>query len=208
MKLNKPKYKIVYQAKENVWGKYNNQKKFQSQKWTKLIHRLDKKNRFSSMRRPKSLKVLPKQRLLNKQKFASFYGNLTYTRLKNEYRQIKTTTSFYMMEKLIIALERRLDIFLFRSGIFSSIFQAKQFINHNKIKVNNKIVSNTNYKLKEGDFINYLNITNKKLTNQLPYAQIDKSLNVLIFLRNPKIYEIKYPFKINLPFLFNYLNKK
>ena len=208
MKQNKPKYKIIYQSKENVWGIHRYKKKFSSKKWSRLTYRLDKRRYFlfRQYRRPRSLKVVRKQRLLNKQKFKSFYGHISYSKLKKEYNQIKQNQPSNIIDTLIINLEKRLDIFLVRSRIYRSIFQAKQAIKHNFIYVNDKIISHSNYKLKNGDFIkiptNYLKI------KQLPYTEINRSLNLLIFLRNPKRHEIKYKFNFYGKYLFEYLNKK
>lgn len=208
MKINKPKFKIVYQSKENIWGNYQNEDKLKNQKWKKFIKKLDKKNKFNNFKKSRSLKLLYKQRLVNKQKFKSFYGNLSYANLKKEYKDIKQTNSFNIIDNLIISLERRLDIFLYRSCICSSIFEAKQQINHKKIKVNNKVLSKSNYRLKKGDFITLpQKLSNSQLVN-LPYSHINEELSLLIFLRNPKIKEIKYPFNLNSTFLFDYLNNK
>ena len=207
MSRNTPKYKIIFQTKSNVWGKYNNENKFNKKKWGKFLKYLDFKKTNFFLRKPKSLKVLYKQRLLNKQKFKSFYGNITYNKLKTIYNEIKTKNSFNIVENLIIRLESRLDVFLYRSGLFPSIFEAKQWVNHKKIKVNKTIVNNNNYVLKSGDFIEIpTNLKYKKIM-LLPYSHIDNNLPILVFLRKPRINEIKYPFKFNSNFLFEYLNK-
>ena len=208
MKINKPKYKIIYQSKENVWGKLKNAKKLKNQKWKKFVKKLDKINIYKNIKKPRSLKVLFKQRLVNKQKFKSFYGNLSYSILKKEYVHIKKKNSFNIIDRLIISLEKRLDIFLYRVGLFSTIFEAKQAINHNKLKVNGIIVSNGNYKLKPGDYINIPENNNNVNLINLPYIQINKELSLIVFLKNPDIKEIKYPFNLNKRFLFEYLNKK
>ena len=113
-----------------------------------------------------------------------------------------------LINNLIISLESRLDVFLFRLGFFPSIFHAKQVISHKHILVNNIIVSHGNYQLKAGDFIKYNGyLKNLKLVN-VPYSCINKKMGLALFLRSPVINEIKYPFTGNLKFLFEYLNKK
>ena len=207
MARNTPKYKIVNQTKSNVLGKYNNASKFNKKKWSKFLKFLDFKKTSFFFRKPKSLKVLYKQRLLNKQRFKSFYGNITYNKLKTIYNVVKTKSSFNIVENVIVHLESRLDVFLYRSGLFVSIFEAKQCISHKKIKVNNTIVNNNNYILKSGDFINIpLNLKYKKVV-LLPNNHVNSDLSMLVFLRKPKINEIKYPFKFNSNFLFEFLNK-
>lgn len=208
MKPNYLKYKIVYQSKENVWGKYNHLQKFKKQKWTKIIKKLDRVRKFHFYRRPRSSRALSRQRLLAKQTFQHFYGNVPYTTLKKEYRQIQKTMVLDPVQTLMISLERRLDVFLFRSGLFTSILEAKQAILHNQVCINHQIVSQGNYRLKGGDFIQLRDTNLPKSTIQLPYSQINLPLNLLIFLRNPTIQEIRYPFPLNVNFLTNYLNTK
>lgn len=207
MTRNKPKYKIISQTKSNIWGKYNNKNKFNKKKWRTFVKHLDLKKKHFFFKKPRSLKVLYKQRLVNKQKFKSFYGNLSYNKLKTLYNNIKQKNSFNLVDNLIILLESRLDVFLFRSGFFASIFEAKQWINHKKIKVNNNIIHTNNYILKTGDFIEIPENLKVQKIVLLPYNHIDKNSSLLIFLRKPNISEIKYPFKFNSNFLFEYLNK-
>jgi small subunit ribosomal protein S4 len=54
-------------------------------------------------------------------------------------------------------LESRLDINVLRFRLARTVFQAKQLINHNKIKVNDKIVNKPNFLLKKGDIVNIIN---------------------------------------------------
>ena len=58
MSRNTPKYKIIFQTKSNVWGKYNNENKFNKKKWGKFLKYLDFKKTNFFLRKPKSLKVL------------------------------------------------------------------------------------------------------------------------------------------------------
>lgn len=208
MKPNYLKYKIIYQAKENVWGKYNHINKLKKQKWTKIVKKLDRPKKFYVYRRPRSNRVLSKQRLLTKQMFQHFYGNLSYSALKKEYHQIPKTIHAHPIQSLMISLERRLDIFLFRSGLFTSVFEAKQAILHKKISVNNRTISNSNYRLNGGDFIQMPTSSPTTVLRQVPYAQINHVLNLLIFLRNPNFQEIQYPFPMNINFLINYFTTK
>ena len=42
MKINKPKYKIIYQSKENVWGKYKNSDKLKNLHKKRIISAIGK----------------------------------------------------------------------------------------------------------------------------------------------------------------------
>jgi ribosomal protein S4 len=209
MKQNKPKYKIIYQSRENVRGTYHYKKKFHALKWSRLTKKLDKTRNFlfKKFRKPHTLKIMKKHRLLNKQKFKSFYGHLSYNYLKSEYKTIQQRNSFNIINRLQIVLEHRIDIFLFRSGVFPTIFHAKQAINHNKIYVNETVVSNSNYKLKPGDFIQIPKNNTSDSFNELPYSKISLTRSLILFLRAPKSREIRYPFNFYPKYLSSYLNK-
>lgn len=208
MKTHFLKYKIVYQSKENVWGKYNHINKFKKQKWTKVVKKLDRVRRFTFYRRPRSSRVLSRQRLLTKQTFKHFYGNVPYHRLKKEFRQLQKTGQLDPIHALMISLEKRLDVFLFRAGLYPSIFEAKQAILHKKIAVNHHTVATGSYRLTGGDFITIPTHQTPRVPCQLPYAQMNLALGVLVFLRNPTAQEIKYPFQLNTNFLTEYLTTK
>lgn len=209
MKQNKPKYKIIQQSKENVWGTYKYKQKFQTKKWSRLKNKLDRPPRFifRKHRKPHSLKIMKKQRLLNKQKFKSFYGHLSSGYLKKEYQRIQQKESIHIIDHLRIRLEQRVDILLFRSGVYSSIFQAQQAVKHQHIRVNGQFITNSTYTLQPGDFIQLISNHSYKSFNNLPYAQINSTLGLLILLRSPKITEITYPFNFYSKYLSDYLNK-
>ena len=62
-----------------------------------------------------------------------------------------------MFKNFVITLESRLDINILRLRLVRTIFQAKQLVNHKKIKVNNQIVSKPNFLLSKGDIIKIIN---------------------------------------------------
>jgi len=197
----KPRSKIFFQTKENI---FNNKKtlKLKKKKW-----RFFKKK--NNLQRPESLKKIYKQKLLEKQKFKSFYGNLFDYQLKNIFLLLKKKNSLNIIQDLCIFLEKRLDVTLFRMGLVPSIFESKNLINQKKIFVNNKLINSINYNLKPGDII-FINQQDCKIKNLIipPYIEWNKNLNLFIFIRNPKINEIVYPFNINLNLVFKCLNNK
>ena len=119
--------------------------------------------------------------------------------------------------------------------VFKTVFQAKQIINHGKIKVNNKIITSSNLILNRGDIItlnNFKIIKNfyyihkikkiklkknkiKKFTrlvrilkkNKVNYIQINNKYNFYIFLKKPSFTEIQYPFKLDLKLIDEYFKK-
>ena len=93
--------------------------------------------------------------------------------------------------------------------IVNSIFNAKQLINHGKIRVNNKIVFSQNYLLKKGDIISFNNFKiNIIKVNKVNYLEFNNLLKIGIFLRKPFFNEIEYPFSLNFKLIDEYLKKK
>ncbi len=60
-------------------------------------------------------------------------------------------------ENLLKLLEMRLDNTIYRLGFTASRNQARQFINHSHLKVNNKKVNIPSYQVKKGDIIKIRN---------------------------------------------------
>ena len=97
-------------------------------------------------KRPENKKYLYKERLFAKQQFKNFYGCIPEYQLKNLFYYLKNKNkNNNIIQKFIILLESRLDMVIYRSKITKTIFQAKQIINHGKIKVNNKIITSSNF---------------------------------------------------------------
>ena len=87
-----------------------------------------------------------------KQKLKSYYGNMNERQFRNIYKKAikkKGDTA----ENLIGLLERRLDAIVYRAKLATTIFSARQLINHGHIKVNGKKVNIASYQVKEEDSI-------------------------------------------------------
>lgn len=143
-------------------------------------------------------------------KFRAFYGNikirpfksLLNTSSKNQNLATPTVPLFF---------ENRLDILLYRTNLFSSIFYLKQIICHKNIYVNGKLVINKNYSLNKGDIITikpsyYAKIfpqflkklrQNVILHNFPTYLEINYKIGSITLLRLPSVKEIPYPFGIS-----------
>jgi len=83
-----------------------------------------------------------------KQKLKSYYGNINERQFRNIYKKaiMKKGDS---AENLIGLLERRLDAVVYRAKLSTTIFSARQLINHGHVKVNGKKVNISSYQLKE-----------------------------------------------------------
>src|SRR3990167_3548673 len=90
--------------------------------------------------------------LTAKQKLKGYYGNITekqFARLYAEAVRRRGDTS----ENLIGLLESRLDAMVYRMKFVSTVFAARQFVNHGHILVNGKRVNIPSYRAKPGDII-------------------------------------------------------
>ena len=87
-----------------------------------------------------------------KQKLKAYYGNINERQFRNVYRkaiQKKGNTT----ENLVGFLESRLDTVVYRAKFATTVFSARQLINHGHIKVNGKKVNRPSYLVKPGDVI-------------------------------------------------------
>jgi small subunit ribosomal protein S4 len=201
------KNKVCLQTQSRIW---NNLKidTLNKKKWLFFKKNLKRKNK--NFRRATSLKRIFKNRLLNKQKLKSFYGNLLQYQLRSIFKLALKSSKYKSIQFFITLLERRLDIVIFRLKFTSTIFESQQLIAHKKILVNNKIMNYKNYYLKEGDIVSFNDsstiINNKQIT--LKYIENSTILNCFVFVRTPLFNEIKFPFVLDIKLLVNYLNHR
>lgn len=145
----KPRNKICFQNNRNI-HKNLNLLKLKSKKWNLF----KKKLRYRKEIKPEKRKKFFQKRLFEKQQFRNFYGCIHEYQIKNLFNKLsKKKHKINIFKKFLISLESRLDINLVRLKLVKTIFQAKQLINHKKIKVNHKIISKPNYLLQKGDII-------------------------------------------------------
>ena len=137
-----------------------------------------------------------------KQKLKSYYGNINERQFRNIYKKaiMKKGDS---AENLISLLERRLDAVVYRAKFSTTIFGARQLINHGHVKVNGKKVNISSYSVKEEDTIEIrdkskqMAIVDIALANkerETPeYIQMDEKNRKFKFVRIPKFEEVPYP---------------
>ena len=145
----KPRNKICFQNNRNI-HKNLNIFKLNTKKWNLF----KKKLRYRKEIKPEKRKKFFQKRLFEKQQSRNFYGCIHEYQLKNILQKLsKKDNTINIFQQFLILLESRLDINLVRLKLVKTIFQAKQLINHNKIKINNKIISKPNFLLEKGDII-------------------------------------------------------
>ena len=140
--------------------------------------------------------------LAAKQKLKSYYGNINERQFRNIYKKAimkKGDTA----ENLIGFLERRLDAVVYRAKLSTTIFSARQLINHGHVKVNGKKVNIASYQLKEEETIEirdkskqlaFIDIALANKEREAPeYLQVDEKNKKVKFVRTPKFEEVPYP---------------
>ena len=151
-----------------------------------------------------------------KQKLKAYYGNINERQFRNIYKKasmLKGDTS----ENLIGLLEKRLDAVIYRAKFSTTIFSARQLINHGHVKVNGKKVNIASYSVKEEDTIEIrdkskqLAIIDIALANkerETPeYIQMDEKNKKLKFVRVPKFDEVPYPIVMEPNLVIEYYSR-
>ncbi len=151
-----------------------------------------------------------------KQKLRFYYGNISEGRFRRYYHEAarrRGDTS----ENLIGLLEQRLDIVVYRSKFVSTVFSARQFVNHGHVLVNDKRVTIPSYVLSLDDVVkvkskstelafvleavalgerevpDYLVVDHKKMTTQIS--------------RIPTLEEVPYPVKMEPNLVIEYYSR-
>ena len=120
-------------------------------------------------------------------------------------------------ENLIGLLERRLDAVIYRAKFATTIFSARQLINHGHVKVNGKKVNISSYSVKEEDTIEIrdkskqLAIVDIALANKErdtpEYIQMDEKNKKFKFIRVPKFEEVPYPIVMEPNLVIEYYSR-
>ena len=184
------KHKVDRRLKVNLWGRPKSP--FNSRNYPPGQHGKSKRGKLSDYG----------TQLEAKQKMKFYYGNMNERQFRNVYRkaiQKKGNTS----ENLIGFLERRLDIVAYRAKFATTVFSARQLINHGHIKVNGKKVNIPSYLVKTADVIEVKKkskdmafIVGSLVSKErdIPdYIQMDEKNQKAKFIRVPKFSEIPYP---------------
>jgi small subunit ribosomal protein S4 len=142
-------------------------------------------------------------------KLRRFYGNIGKRKFKRLFKK-PALDSNALGRSFAYFLESRLDVILYRSNFFNSIFAARQAINHNKIYVNGNNVTKPSFTVFINDIVTVSQISdfykhfkqklqnNKILTNYPSYLEINYKLGMIVLLKMPFNKEVPFPFFMNL----------
>ena len=185
------KHKVDRRLKVNLWGRPKSP--FNSRAYGPGQH-----GQTTSRRKQSDYGI----QLQAKQKLKAYYGNINERQFRNLYKKasmLKGDTS----ENLIGLLERRLDAIVYRAKLSTTIFSARQLINHGHVKVNGKKVNISRYQLKEEETIEirekskqlvFIDVALANKEREVPeYLQVDEKNKKVKLVRTPKLEEVPYP---------------
>ena len=189
-KRSKSKHKVDRRLKVNLWGRPKSP--FNTRNYPPGQHGKTRRGKTSDYG----------TQLEAKQKMKYYYGNMNERQFRNVYRKAinkKGNTS----ENLIGFLERRLDIIIYRAKFATTVFSARQLINHGHIRVNGRKVNIPSYLINEKDTIEVRD-KSKEMTmivgslvnkeREIPdYIQMDEKSKKVKLIRVPKFSEVPYP---------------
>ena len=184
------KHKVDRRLKVNLWGRPKSP--FNSRNYPPGQHGKAKKGKLSDYG----------TQLEAKQKMKFYYGNINERQFRNVYRkaiQKKGNTT----ENLVGFIESRLDTVVYRAKFATTVFSARQLINHGHIKVNSKKVNIPSYLVKAEDTIEIKDKSKDIVTivgalvskeREVPdYIQMDEKNKKATLIRIPKFLEVPYP---------------
>ena len=184
------KHKVDRRLKVNLWGRPKSP--FNSRDYGPGQHGKSLKGKRSDYG----------TQLEAKQKMKFYYGNMNERQFRNVYRKALSKKG-NTTENLVGFLERRLDTIIYRAKFATTVFSARQLINHGHFRVNGKKVNIPSYLVKEEDAIEVRD-KSKELTmiagslvnkeREIPdYIQMDEKNKKAKLIRVPKFSEVPYP---------------
>lgn len=142
------------------------------------------------MEKKRKLKIYTRDyivRLHNLLKFRVYYGDMTIKKFR-KYLQKVNVRRLDFESKICFLLESRLDILLFRLNLVKTPREAREYIQCNKIKINDKVVNKLNHQLYIYDIITF----DKKLSILFYKELLNKLKKKKVVFNYPKYLEMNY----------------
>src|SRR6516165_9619365 len=203
-KRSEAKYKIDRRMGQNIWGRPKSP-----------VNRREYGPGQHGQRRKGKLSDFGVQ-LRAKQKLKGYYANISERQFHGIYVEagrMKGDSG----ENLIGLMERRLDTAVYRAKFVSTMFAARQFINHGHIKVNGRRVNVASYQLKAGDTIE-VKEASKQLAHVLEatqlaerdvpdYLEVDHSRMPAQRSRVPRLSDVPFPVQMEPPLIVGFYSR-
>jgi small subunit ribosomal protein S4 len=192
-KRQEAKYKIDRRMGENIWGRPKSP--FNKREYGPGQHGQRRKGKLSDFG----------VQLRAKQKLKGYYGSISEKQFHGIYKEasrLRGDTGAL----LIGLLERRLDAVVYRAKFVSTVFAARQFVNHGHVLVNGRRVTIGSYRLQEGDVVE-VREKSKQLAVVLEaaqsserdvpdYIEVDQNKLTARFVRVPAPADVPYPVRM------------
>ena len=195
-----PKNRIARKFGVNIFGRARNP----------LIHKPNPPGVHGARRRKKSDYG---QQLEEKQKLKAVYGMITEKQLIRYYKKAAQKGS--ATKNLIVFLESRLDVLVYRLKLAPTIFAAQQLVAHGHIQVNGKKVDCRAFQVQPGMKISIkekslkMTVIQNALQNtarEVPeYLSVDPKKAQGEMLNLPEEDQVSHPLEINLPVICDFL---
>ena len=146
---------------------------------------------------------------LNLLKLRRFYGNIGKRKFWRSFHNLGLTPNI-ASKGFGYFLESRLDVILYRSNLFSSIFFSRQYIVHKKVFVNGVLVNKPGFRVKIDDIVSVSNpeffyndlklrlLNNQVLGNFPSYLNVNYKRSLVKLIRIPSNKDVPFPFFMNI----------
>jgi ribosomal protein S4 len=197
---NFKRYKVHNQSRVNLGPNYKLGLKLRRKKWSFL--RFNNEFKFFPRFRSTKLKFFFKNLLNIRRVLSSQNCRLNSNSLKKIFLKARRGHPRYL--NFLNILESRLDICLYRLGLFKSPSQVRQYLAHGNVYLNGSLINKPNILLKKNDLVQ-LNFSNISLSIRQKERLISIENNHLEFsLTTFSFVYLGFFSKENLP----YLNKE
>lgn len=154
-------------------------------------------------------RTLKKSSYLMLLKLRRFYGCLGKRKFKRVFYKRGIVTNI-IGRGFAYFLESRLDVILYRSNLYSSIFASRQAINHKKVYVNGVLATRPGAQLFLNDLVTlvdykklYLSMKDRLrekniLVNYPSYLEVNYKIGTIMLAKIPANHEVPFPFFMNL----------
>jgi len=109
--------------------------------------------------------------LRERKKLSLFYGGVSRKHIGTLIHQAEKAQGG-VSKNMVFLLERRLDVVLQRSGFSRTLHQARHYIAHKKVLVNDQLVSSPGYALRPGDVVSFIPAFSHHLSNLTKSPQV------------------------------------
>ena len=154
--------------------------------------------------------------LMAKQKLKGYYGNILEKQFRKYYKEAdrrRGDTS----ENLIGILECRLDAVVYRMKLVSTVFSARQFVNHGHVTVNGRRVTVPSYMVKvdaviavrsKSKDLAFIKEASESPERDVPdYVEVDHTKLTGTLKRIPKLADVPYPVQMEPNLVIEYYSR-